>query len=82
MTSRPLANDFVFTWHAFSWHAYSHRGSALRGCRCYSTALYAFEQNSWFHVEDHLNFALGRQTKQLADYPTSMQYLVTIAIKV
>eukprot|EP01047_Picozoa_sp_COSAG01_P013460 COSAG01_NODE_633_length_14669_cov_7.174056_8_plen_1413_part_00 len=46
--------------------------------RCYSTALHVYDSNGWNHVEDHLNFALGRQNKTLEDYPSSMQYLMRL----
>lgn len=46
--------------------------------RCYSTALHGYNDNGWSHIEDHLNFALGRQGKALEDYPSSMQYLMML----
>ena len=46
--------------------------------RCYSTALHGYNNNGWSHIEDHLNFALGRQGKALEDFPSSMQYLMML----
>ncbi len=46
--------------------------------RCYSTALHGYNDNGWSHIEDHLNFALGRQGKALEDFPSSMQYLMML----
>eukprot|EP01051_Picozoa_sp_SAG22_P012468 SAG22_NODE_1300_length_4809_cov_2.233970_1_plen_590_part_10 len=46
--------------------------------RCYSTALHLYQKNGWSHIEDHLNFALGRQHKSLQHYGESMQYLVDL----
>eukprot|EP01052_Picozoa_sp_SAG31_P024874 SAG31_NODE_2145_length_6340_cov_2.456177_4_plen_926_part_00 len=46
--------------------------------RCYSTALYLYQQNGWSHIEDHLNFSLGRQHKSLRHYGESMRYLIDL----
>lgn len=46
--------------------------------RCYSTALHGYNDNGWSHIEDHLNFALGRQGKALEDYTSSTQYLMML----
>ena len=46
--------------------------------RCYATALHLYSSNGWSHVEDHLNFALGRQHKSLHLYSDAMGYLVDL----
>ena len=46
--------------------------------RCYSTAIHLYQNNGWSHIEDHLNFALGRQHKSLQHYGESMQYLIDL----
>ena len=73
--SQPRKYAFYLVLAGFRYNLAQQRRHTVR---CYSTALHMYNEKGWAYVEDHLNFALGRQSNALKEFSLSMQYLMML----
>ncbi|RUP46788.1 ER-golgi trafficking TRAPP I complex 85 kDa subunit-domain-containing protein [Jimgerdemannia flammicorona] len=59
-------------------HRFTKCGQREHAYRCYSVASRVFEDHHWSLVEDHIHFALGRQSYHLGELDAAVQYFLKL----
>ena len=76
----PLPRKYAF--HLFlSAHRYYKCGLKERAIKNYDTALAIYGDLGWTLISDHLNFALGKQAAQRAEFEVAVDYFIKLLHK-
>ncbi|CAG8551197.1 225_t:CDS:10 [Funneliformis mosseae] len=75
--ARPMVRKYAFHM-IMAGHRYGKCNQREHAYRCYLAASKVFENHSWSLAEDHIHFALGRQSFHLGDLDTSLKYFLKL----
>ncbi|CAG8459139.1 6976_t:CDS:10 [Ambispora leptoticha] len=74
---RPMVRKYAFHL-VMAGHRYGKCNQREHAYRCYLSASHVFENRSWSLVEDHIHFALGRQSFHMGDLDNSLHFFLKL----
>ncbi|CAG8595408.1 16304_t:CDS:10, partial [Acaulospora morrowiae] len=74
---RPMVRKYAFHL-VMAGHRYGKCNQRKHAYRCYLAALKVFDNRSWSLVEDHIHFALGRQSFHMGDLSMALKFFVKL----
>ncbi|CAG8490645.1 13824_t:CDS:10 [Cetraspora pellucida] len=75
--SKPMVRKYSFHL-MLAGHRYGKCGQREHAYRCYLDAMHVFENHSWTLIEDHVYFALGRQSVHLGDLSAPLEFFIKL----
>ncbi|CAG8787064.1 2327_t:CDS:2, partial [Racocetra persica] len=75
--SKPMVRKYAFHL-MLAGHRYGKCGQREHAYRCYLDAMHVFENHSWTLIEDHVYFALGRQSVHLGDLSAALEFFIKL----
>lgn len=74
---QPLVRKYAFHL-VMAGHLFHKVNQKLHGVRCYASAGSVYEGRGWFHMEDHINYNLGRDCFHLGDFQQAVHFFVEL----
>ncbi|RIB08725.1 ER-golgi trafficking TRAPP I complex 85 kDa subunit-domain-containing protein [Gigaspora rosea] len=75
--SKPMVRKYAFHL-MLAGHRYGKCSQREHAHRCYFDAMHVFENHSWTLIEDHIYFALGRQSVHLGDLSAALEFFIKL----
>lgn len=75
----PVPQVRKYAFHlVMAGHLYHKCNHNILGVRCYTSGSSVYGQRGWFHVEDHINYNLGRDCFNLGQYEEAVRHFVAL----
>jgi hypothetical protein len=59
-------------------HLFAKCNQRKHSVRCYRRAMVVYADKQWYHIEDHVNFILGRQSFSLGDLQAAVDFFLQL----